>query len=342
MKRRSTAETRDRGSERGFKRPKQVAIDMPCVLKFLTPEALASAIIGKSGASIADIRSKTDTRVSLTDHHEFFPGTDSRILTVQGNDDDSLIQASNMILKKVMETAEATPSDAIGSPDDLKLNVLVPKVAVGGIIGKGGTNVKQLREKSGGKISISEPVGYGSIAEQVVALGGSEDAIKYILAEVNKQVQDLGQEAWFQDWASSKQLSSSGTAGVSMSSSTGARGSSGGYGGYGGSGRASSGTNQLVEVAQGLPSYVMEDSRGFALSCVIPNRLVGGIIGRGGTGTKEVQQMTGTKIGIREIPGDPDNRSMNIAGPLANACAAYMLMMKRYLDSEAQASNSSK
>ncbi|CAK9096462.1 Hypothetical protein SCF082_LOCUS45284 [Durusdinium trenchii] len=71
------------------------------------------------------------------------------------------------------------------------------------------------------------------------------------------------------------------------------------------------------------------------------NKSVGGLIGRGGAGTKEVQMLTGTKIGIREIPDDPDNRSLNIAGPLANTCAAYMLMMKRYLDSEA-ASLSSK
>eukprot|EP00435_Cladocopium_sp_Y103_P010236 s4942_g2.t1 len=40
---------------------------------------------------------------------------------------------------------------------------------------------------------------------------------------------------------------------------------------------------------------------------------VGGLIGRGGAGTKEVQMLTGTKIGIREIPDDPDNRSLNIA-----------------------------
>ncbi|CAE7814162.1 unnamed protein product [Symbiodinium sp. KB8] len=69
----------------------------------------------------------------------------------------------------------------------------------------------------------------------------------------------------------------------------------------------------VEKVAQSMPPYVMEDSRGFALSCVVPNRLVGGLIGRGGSGTKEVQMLTGTKIGIREIPDDPDNRSLNIA-----------------------------
>merc|ERR1712039_593457 len=113
-------------------------------------------------------------------------------------------------------------------------------------------------------------------------------------------------------------------------------------GAMGGMGMVSSfqspGIDLMVRVAQGLPNNVMEDSRGFALSCVVPNRLVGGLIGRGGAGTKEVQNATGTKIGIRERPDDPDNRILNIAGPLSNTCAAYMLMMKRYLDAEAQSS----
>merc|ERR1719271_1305781 len=100
------------------------------------------------------------------------------------------------------------------------------------------------------------------------------------------------------------------------------------------------GIDIMMRVANSLPPYVMEDSRGFALSCVVPNRLVGGLIGRGGAGTKEVQMLTATKIGIRDIPGDTENRSMNIAGPLANTCAAYMMMMKRYLDAEASASSS--
>merc|ERR1719316_55895 len=100
------------------------------------------------------------------------------------------------------------------------------------------------------------------------------------------------------------------------------------------------GVDLMLRVAQSLPAYVMEDSRGFALSCVVPNRLVGGLIGRGGQGTKEVQTQTGTKIGIRDIPGDTENRSMNITGPLPNTCAAYMLMMKRYLDAESSAQSS--
>ncbi|CAE8592578.1 unnamed protein product, partial [Polarella glacialis] len=80
------------------------------------------------------------------------------------------------------------------SSGDLKLNVLVPKVAVGGIIGKGGANVKQLRENSGGKISISEPIGQGPGSDQVVTLGGPQSSLEYVMAEINKQVQALGEE----------------------------------------------------------------------------------------------------------------------------------------------------
>jgi len=60
-------------------------------------------------------------------------------------------------------------------------------------------------------------------------------------------------------------------------------------------------------------------------------------MGRGGSGINEVENMTKTRIMMREIPGDADNRSMTIAGPLLNTCSAYMLMMKRYLDVEKDA-----
>lgn len=307
---------------------------MPCVLKFLVPEALASAVIGKGGQVIANMRQSAQAKIGLTDHNDFFPGTDCRVLTAQANTAEQLMQVSNLIISKVADCAEASPSDSVGQSGELKLRVLVPRAAVGSIIGKGGANVKQLREDSGAKIFISDAVGSGPGAEQVVAISGRESAIEHVVSEVNNAIQALNEEPWFQVWASS-------TTGGAYGGSWGNAATGGGKGGRNGSSASFSnpGVELMVQVAQGMPRYVMEDSRGFALSCVVPNKLVGGIIGRGGSGTKEVQNLTGTKIGIREIPGDADNRSMNIAGPLANTCVAYMMMMKRYLDSEASSSS---
>jgi len=241
----------------------------------------------------------------------------------------------------------------------------MPRAAVGGIIGKGGAAIKQLCEMSNAKISISEPNGSGPSAEQTVSITGTQQGLEYVMGEVNRQVQALNKEGWFQNWASNAGgvVASPGGGGggggswsggqayshLPLAGPTGGRGGGGVHGGgaHNGGGAAigsggavsfkATGLDQMFQVAQGLPPYVTEDSRGFALSCVVPNSLVGGLIGRGGSGTKEVQGLTGTKITIREIPGDPDNRSMNIAGPLASTCTAYMLMMKRYLDAEAQA-----
>eukprot|EP00933_Yihiella_yeosuensis_P009657 TRINITY_DN1156_c0_g1_i1.p1 TRINITY_DN1156_c0_g1~~TRINITY_DN1156_c0_g1_i1.p1 ORF type:complete len:351 (-),score=91.70 TRINITY_DN1156_c0_g1_i1:64-1116(-) len=322
----------EKGAGRGSgKMPGTTNVQCQFVLKYLAPEVFASAIIGKGGAVIASIRQQCNAKMGLSDHGEVFPQTDCRIITAQANTENDLHEVSKQVIQKLSELVKNTgPSEGVGSEGELRLRVLVPRAAVGGIIGKGGATIKQLRENSGGKVSISEPIGSGPGAEQVVSVTGTEQAIEYVLQEVNRQIQMLSQEQWYATWASTTSVVPAMMGGMGM------QGYGGPMGGGKGGGYGHPGIDCMMRVASSLPPYVMEDSRGFAMSCVVPNRLVGGLIGRGGAGTKEVQMITGTKISIREIPDDPDNRSLNIAGPLANTCAAYMMMMKRYLDSEAQ------
>lgn len=305
---------------------------MTCVIKFLAPEAMAAAIIGKGGAVIAAMRQSCQAKLALTEHGEVYPSTDCRVLTAQASNEEQLNEVIRQIIAKLGELVKGNNvAEAVGVEGDLKLKTLVPRAAVGGVIGKGGATIKQIREQSGAKISISEPIGSGPGAEQLVAVSGDAQALEFVLLEVNKQIQMLNGEPWFSSWAV--------TSGTTQAGYPAAGGIAGGYPGpsYG-----SPGIQNMMQVAQSLPPYVMEDSRGFAMSCVVPSRLVGGLIGRGGSGTKEIQMMTGTKIAIRDIPDDPDNRSLNITGPLSSTCSAYMLMMKRYLDAEAQASSSAR
>lgn len=338
---------------KGSKRSGASSTPYACVMKCLTPEVLASAIIGKGGQVVAQMRQSCQARIGLTDHGDFYPNTDCRVLTAQAPEKDSLIEVVRQILGKTAEVAKLQSSEAIGEEGQLKFRILVPKAAVGGIIGKGGASIKQIRETSGAKINISasnDSIGQGPSAEQMVSLQGTKEALQQVLNEVNSQVQQLSGETWFSTWVSganlvpvmSNQGYGAGGYGAAQAMQPMARGyGAGGYGAapmmapMGRGGFTAPGVDTMMNVAQTLPQYVMEDSRGFALSCVVPNKLVGGLIGRGGSGTREVQAKTGTKIQIREIHGDPENRSMNITGPLASTCAAYMLMMKRYLDAEA-------
>mmetsp|Transcript_87946 Transcript_87946/g.244038 ORF Transcript_87946/g.244038 Transcript_87946/m.244038 type:complete len:375 (-) Transcript_87946:107-1231(-) len=339
---------------------RQKSAPMPCALKFLAPEALAAAVIGKKGAAIAAMRQSTQAKIALTEHNDLYPGTECRVLTAQANTEQALTEVTTSIIAKLAESVESSPSEQLGSPGELKLRTLMPRAAVGGLIGKGGAVIKQLRDSSGAKISVGEAAGAQPGGDQAVSMVGSQEALESVMAEVNRNVQALSGEAWFQTWAATTATTAGTSAmmnGQTYSGFTGAQVSLGGAGyggaqggggmlgfgapggGAGGVAMGSPGADLMLRVAQGLPPYVTQDERGFALSCVVPNRLVGGLIGRGGAGTKEVQALTGTKISIREIVGDTENRSMNIAGPLASTCAAYMLMMKRYLDAEAQAAS---
>lgn len=311
-------------SKGGSKGTSKGVSSLPCAMKFLAPEALASAVIGKGGSVISEMRSSCDVRIAFTRHDELYPKTDCRVVTVQANQQESLDNASKQIVAKVKDVAAGDSGKVEG---ELYLRTLVPFAAAGGVIGKGGTNIKQIREATGAKISIDDPIGSGPGADQVLSITGNSQALEDVLLEVNKQIQLVNQEPWFTSWASNP--------GAVTSGNYWSGNDDGYYGENWSSNQNHSGLNMMWDVASGLPPYVLDDERGFAMSCVVPNHLCGGLIGRGGSGTKEVQAWTGTKIAFREIPDDPENRSLQITGPLMNTCTAYMMMMRRYLDVEA-------
>lgn len=300
---------------------------LACTLKFLASEALVAAIIGKGGSVIASMRTSCKARLQFSDYGDVYPGTELRVLTASANEEENLNSIVDQILVKLGEVAaEHNDTENVGTEKEMTIRLLVPRSAVGSLIGKGGTNIKELRESSATKVTIQDASVMGPGADQVVTVTGEPEGIKTVLQHVNSDIQSFKDEPWFPAWATQP-----GTVPWNLSSITGTF-----TGGTVGASSSSSGVDLMLRVAQGLPPYVIEDSRGFAVSCVVPNNLVGGLIGRGGTGTREITNLTGAKIKIREIADDPENRALHIFGPLPATCAAYMLMMKRYLDVEQQ------
>merc|ERR1711977_574157 len=114
----------------------------------------------------------------------------------------------------------------------------------------------------------------------------------------------------------------------------GAMGVGNGMGGANGS-LGESSFEILQSALRMIPPQVSEDPRGFSLRCAVPNRLVQGLLGKGGNVAKEVRDLTGARIDIPNNPSDPDNRAMSITGPLFSTVAAYIYMMKQYLEIEA-------
>jgi transcription antitermination factor NusA-like protein len=320
-------------------------------LKFLTPEALAGAIVGQGGSKIAAMRTENKAGVQLSDRKETYPGTDCRQLTLHCDTEEALLELATKILKIQLElispeelakSKNQWSADSLGKDGELKICLLVPRAAGGGIIGKGGAVIKQLRESSGvKKMTIGEPNSPEPGADQMVNVVGSLKACQTVIKEVSKQVQALNGEGWFGAWLASTPASSSGWRGGGSDANWGWNDwnswnwNSGWNDGWNSGGQ---GLDTLVQVARETPRVVLEDSRGFAMNCTVPKNLTGGLIGRRGQNVQSVKERTNADISIRPIPDDPDHNSLNIVGPLPNACAAYMLMMKLYLDAEESAS----
>mmetsp|Transcript_90792 Transcript_90792/g.189810 ORF Transcript_90792/g.189810 Transcript_90792/m.189810 type:complete len:335 (-) Transcript_90792:269-1273(-) len=299
---------------------------LACGLKFLASEPLVAALIGKGGSVISNLRTTCKARLSFSEYGDVYPGTELRVLIAQASEEAHLNLLIEQLLGKLGEVAEeGEDTENTGTSEEMKIRVLVPRSAAGSLIGKGGANIKELREASNTKVSIADATMGGPQADQVVYVAGEEEGIKEVLTQINHHIQSNKDESWFQAWATT-----AGTVPWNLSNAGGSAGSNS---------NLNPGIDLMMRVAKGLPPYVVEDSRGFALSCVVPSHLVGGLIGRGGAGTREIQALTGANIGIRDIEDDADNRALHIFGPLPATCAAYMLMMKRYLDVEQSASS---
>mmetsp|Transcript_37030 Transcript_37030/g.78724 ORF Transcript_37030/g.78724 Transcript_37030/m.78724 type:complete len:128 (-) Transcript_37030:54-437(-) len=94
------------------------------------------------------------------------------------------------------------------------------------------------------------------------------------------------------------------------------------------------GAELVMQAVQELPAKALKDPRGFLLRCAVPSQLAGAIEGEGGSTRKEVEDFTGAKISLTGRSGQGSTRVMNIEGPLLKVCAAYILMMVRYIEAE--------
>jgi len=91
-------------------------------------------------------------------------------------------------------------------------------------------------------------------------------------------------------------------------------------------------------VMRSMPHQLV-GSQTFAMQASLPIDAMSGLIGKGGCGTKEINNQTGAKVTLKNE--DP-NTTVTIEGSLNSTLCAYMLVMKRYLELEFQQRNKGK
>lgn len=337
--------------------------------KCLCPDVFMSHLIGVGGATRKALEEDTGTRIKISGRDEFYPNSRYRTLSVIGEDNERVVAALERIVNQLVEFAQVESTKGKGKGDDLLgkedgeyvFRTPLPKVASGRFIGPQGSNIKQLREKSGAKVFVDNET---QDDHQLVRVIGSVDQIMNVLPRIMEAIANEMSEADLADWAHT-------------CSFRGGGGKEGGKRGSGGGGKGGGSKREREDGHRGYDDYAdrWKDGQGappppppgkrmrpgefrpeaildilpefppgapemsHAITCDLDSRCVGALIGRKGEYVIHVERETGCEVTFNEVPkgSDVEMRTLTIQGPLINVYAAHMMMMKRYHEGQAQA-----
>merc|ERR1712001_582956 len=119
----------------------------------MIPSKVAGSIIGKGGANIQKLRSDFNANVRVPD----CPGPE-RVMTIHADDAQTCINVVAAALPYMSE--EAARSLPGQKPDEQsgpkEIRILIHQSIVGGIIGRAGFKIKEIREGSGANIKVNQ------------------------------------------------------------------------------------------------------------------------------------------------------------------------------------------
>jgi RNA-binding protein Nova len=118
-------------------------------LKFLISPSAAGSVIGKGGATINEFQALTGARIQLSRNREVFPGTNDRVVILNG-DLNAILQVLHLIMNQLLTDGEGI--DRMGMP---QVVLVVPNSSCGCIIGKGGSKIRSFVEDSQADIKLS-------------------------------------------------------------------------------------------------------------------------------------------------------------------------------------------
>ena len=133
------------------------ASTFPCAIKILVSNNVAGSIIGRAGQTISELQSQSSTRIKLSQTGDYYPGSQDRVCLVQGHL-ENVKGAVSLLLERLHMLQEHQHSQHLAwqsnraessPPFDFVVRILVPSSCCGMIIGKSGSNIRQMEESSG-------------------------------------------------------------------------------------------------------------------------------------------------------------------------------------------------
>lgn len=138
--------------------------------RMLIPTKEAGTIIGKGGVNIKSIREQSGCNVSISDVQ---PGMTDRLTTITGTA-SGINRALELALTVLEEDPQAQAGALADQPAMRDLKCVMSNNEVGRIIGKAGSRVKEIREASGASVKMDADSGG---QDRLVTVGGTKAAI---------------------------------------------------------------------------------------------------------------------------------------------------------------------
>ncbi len=164
-----------------YKRPRR---EGHLEVRLLIPSAHAGSIIGKGGGNISKMRTDTGARVLIYD----CPGPE-RIMSVQADGVDTAIKVVELTLPFLGDDptppgGPAPDAAAAGEGDEkVEIRMLIHQSIVGGVIGRGGEKIKEIRETSGAFVKAFKECAPCS-TDRCISITGVKDNVAVAFRDV--------------------------------------------------------------------------------------------------------------------------------------------------------------
>lgn len=149
------------------------------------PNGVVGYIIGRGGESIASMQARTGCKVQIQKEAEMNPGQTQRVITLQAATKEAIDQCRAIIQGMVNERSHTTTRESGGGGNNnsqearlqeavqaghVLVTVAVPDTDVGLIIGKSGSTIKGIQDRSGANIQIPQTGDVGNPNVRTVSI----------------------------------------------------------------------------------------------------------------------------------------------------------------------------
>ncbi|XP_024126680.1 poly(rC)-binding protein 2 isoform X2 [Oryzias melastigma] len=316
------------------------AMAVTLTLRLLMHGKEVGSIIGKKGETVKRIREESGARVNISEG-----SCPERIITISGPT-DCVFRAFSMITSKLEEDLTASVANGtVNNKPPLTVRLVIPASQCGSLIGKGGSKIKEIRETTGAQVQVAGELLPNSTEREVTISGGQRAVItcvKLICTVILESPPKgatipyrpsptpgsvlLGGAQVFEaaDFGSHP-LFSLAQGGMDLQQTYAVQSHYSLPHSELAKLQQLSVQQQALSAAPVLPGS-LDSSSQTSQEFLIPNDLIGSIIGRQGSKINEIRQVSGAQIKIGSQIDSTSDRHVTISGtPIAINLAQYLI-----------------